>query len=80
MRDITDYFELFGRLGWAKFDETATASSVNVSDSGSGLSYGLGAKYKFNKNMNLNLDYMVYYPTKNSISLNGYTIGIGFNF
>lgn len=77
---LSDDVELFGRLGWAKFDETVSASSTSTDDSGSGLSYGLGAKYKIAKNMNLNIDYMVYYPTKNNISLTGYTIGLGFNF
>jgi opacity protein-like surface antigen len=72
--------ELFGRLGWAKVDQTVTGRGTSVSDSGSGLSYGFGAKYQIAKNINLNADYMVYYPTKNDISLTGYTFGLGFDF
>lgn len=76
--------ELFGRLGWAKIDQTLTVSpnsaGVSSDDGGSGLSYGFGAKYKIAQNINLNADYMVYYPTKNDISLTGYTFGLGFDF
>ena len=74
--------EVFGRLGWAGFNETMSYSngSASLEQTGSGLSYGAGVKYKITKDMNLNLDYMVYYPTKNNISLTGYTIGVGVNF
>ena len=77
---INDDIELFGRLGYAKFTGTASASSISVDNSGSGLSYGIGAKYKISKDVNLNLDYMVYYPAKDGFTLNGYTIGLGYNF
>ena len=80
----SEEMELFGRLGWAKIDQTVTFTGavrgISVSDSGSGLSYGFGAKYKIAKNINLNADYMVYYPSKNDVSVTGYTFGLGFDF
>ena len=72
--------EVFGRLGWAGFDGTASVGSVAVDNNGRGLSYGAGAKYKLSKDLSLNIDYMVYYPTKNGISLTGFTVGAGMNF
>jgi len=82
LTNLTSDIEVFGRLGWAGFNETMSYSdgSASLEQTGSGLSYGVGAKFKVSKNMNLNLDYMVYYPTKSGISLNGYTIGVGVNF
>jgi opacity protein-like surface antigen len=80
LMNLTDKVELFGRLGWARIDVTTSVSSVTKSDSGGGLSYGLGAKYAFEKNINLNIDYMVYYPTRNNITLDGFTFGLGFSF
>ena len=79
---ISSDLEVFGRLGWAGFSETASYSdgSASLDQTGSGLSYGAGVKYKVSKDMNLNLDYMVYYPTKSGISLTGFTLGLGFNF
>jgi len=72
--------ELFGRLGWASFDQTVSAGNIISTESGRGLSYGLGVKYTFEKNINFNVDYMVYYPTRNNISLTGLTVGHGFSF
>ncbi len=79
---LSSDLEVFGRLGWSGFNETMSYSNGTASadQTASGLSYGAGVKYKVSKDMNLNLDYMVYYPTKNNISLTGYTIGLGFNF
>jgi opacity protein-like surface antigen len=82
LTNLTSDIEVFGRLGWAGINQTTSYSdgSASLEQTGSGLSYGVGAKFKVSKNMNLNLDYMVYYPTKSGISLNGYTIGVGVNF
>jgi hypothetical protein len=80
LTQIGNDLELFGRLGIAGFDGTASSGAVSLSNNGRGLSYGAGAKYKISKDFNLNLDYMVYYPTKNGVSLSGFTIGAGMHF
>lgn len=76
----SENLEVFGRLGYAKMDGTASAGSLSANNSGGGLSYGAGAKYTIAKGMNVNLDYMVYYPKTSGVSLTGFTIGLGIDF
>jgi outer membrane autotransporter protein len=77
-------FEVFGRLGWASVSRKATAPIGNLSlsyeDSASGFSYGAGAKYTISENTSVFADYVSYYPSKNGISIEGFTFGVGFSF
>jgi len=76
--NISDEVEIFGRLGWAGFKREFTPQKTG--NTGSGLSYGVGAKFAISKSVNISADYMSYYPSKNNLSLSGFTIGAGFNF
>lgn len=80
---LSESIEVFGRLGYANTKSSATASvpgfTASASSSSDDFSYGVGASVKVTKDMSVNLDYMSYY-NKNSESVNGFTLGLGFNF
>ena len=76
---LSESIEVFGRIGYANSKLTASAPGIAISASGSDVSYGVGGSVKVAKNMSLNLDYMSYY-NKNGTSVNGITLGLGFNF
>ena len=75
----SDNIELFGRFGFAGISTKVVGNSTATS-SGSGLSYGVGVKFVITKDVKLTADYMTYYPTKNAVSLSGYTLGASFGF
>jgi opacity protein-like surface antigen len=81
---LNDQVELFGRLGWASVNRKASVSSgtlsVSLEETGNGISYGAGIKYTLSKDISIFADYMSYYPEKNGISINGFTLGAGFSF
>ena len=86
--NVSDALEVFGRLGYthASFKADATVSlpgvgSQSFSDSGSegGVSYGLGANYKFSPTTYVGVDYMRYYK-KDGVTVDGFTVGVGFRF
>ncbi|GAA6140378.1 porin family protein [Hydrogenophaga sp. 5NK40-0174] len=72
---VTPEFDLFGRLGFA-----STKLSV-AGDSGTetSLSWGLGASYKINEQLSINGDYMTYHD-KDDVTIDGFTVGVGFRF
>ena len=77
--NLNNEVEVFGRLGWAGFNRDITPTKTTA-NSGSGLSYGVGDKVSVRKTMSISADYMLYYPTKNTVGLSGYTIGARFSF
>jgi hypothetical protein len=80
---IGDNAELFARAGYTHVTGTATATgnrgSLVLAMSGSSPSYGAGVKFNLSNNSYVVVDYMSYY-SKNGISVNGYTVGMGFGF
>ena len=76
---LNDTFEVFGRVGYFRGSITASASTISISDSGSDLSYGIGAGVKVAEKISIVADYMTYYD-KNSIKINGWTVGAKIGF
>ena len=83
---VAEGWEVFGRLGYAGVSRdvlmvnSASASDrARVSDSGSDVSYGLGTSIKLTESLSVTLDYMSFY-NKDSIKINGYTVGLGYRF
>jgi len=79
--NVSEDFELFGRLGYTGFSRKIAYSSTSTTDSGSALSYGIGAKYAVTKSTTISADYMVYQKGSGSkAGLTGFTFGVGYNF
>lgn len=78
---LSESIEVFGRLGYfnSKMTVWAPGTLVSLPSSGDDFSYGVGGSIKVSKDISLNLDYMSYY-NKNGTSVNGVTLGLGFNF
>jgi outer membrane immunogenic protein len=76
---ISPDFEVFGRLGWAASNLTASVGNISVSTDNKGVSYGAGLGYQVAKNIWANLDYMSYYD-KDGVSGKGPTIGVSIKF
>ncbi len=78
---LSESIEVFGRLGYFNANMTVwvPGTPLSVSRSGDDFSYGIGGNVKVSKDMSLNLDYMSYY-NKNGTTVNGVTLGLGFNF
>jgi hypothetical protein len=80
---LGDSAELFVRAGYTHVNGTATATgnrgSLTLAMSGSSPSFGAGVKFNLSNNSYVVADYMSYY-SKDGISVNGYTVGMGFGF
>ena len=74
--NVTDNFEVFGRLGYINTKASISALGVNLSDKADGKSYGLGASLKLTKSASLTGDYMVY----DDSDTNALTMGLRYNF
>jgi len=71
--------ELFGRLGFTESRIKASSRWGSASDTGNDVSYGIGLNFAFTKAMYGAVDYMRYYD-KDSVTIDGYTVGLGFKF
>ena len=79
--NVSEDFELFGRLGYTGWSRKLAYNSTSISNSGSALSYGVGAKYAITKSTTVSADYMVYQNGAGSdAGLTGFTFGVGYNF
>jgi len=76
---VAPNWEAFARIGYAHIKGTVSSQSASNSDSGNSFSYGIGMSYAINKQLSVNLDAMSYYD-KNSMTVTGTTIGIGYKF
>lgn len=76
---LGDDVEVFGRLGFAENRIKASAGNISISDTGNDVSYGLGLKYAFSKTVYGAVDYMRYYD-KDSVKIDGFTLGLGYKF
>ena len=76
---IAPNWEAFARIGYAHSKGTLSYKSASESSSGNSFSYGIGMSYAINKQLSVNLDAMSYYD-KNSMTVTGTTIGIGYKF
>lgn len=76
---LGDAAEIFGRLGFTEHRLKASAGGSSITDTGNDVSYGLGLKYSFSKSMYGVVDYMRYYD-KDSIKIDGFTLGLGYKF
>jgi len=57
---VTDRFDLFGRLGYAKSELSASVPGVSVSQDFDGVAYGVGARYYFTERLGLRGDFTKY--------------------
>lgn len=76
---IADQFEVFGRVGFTSAKASVTVAGRTYSDSSSDFSYGVGLQYNFDKNWYGQVDYMSYY-NKNSATVKGPSVGVGYKF
>lgn len=76
---VNEKVDLFGRFGVFNGSLTASAPGVSISTSGSSFSYGAGVSVTVAENISLVADYMSYYD-KNSITINGWSVGAKFGF
>jgi outer membrane autotransporter protein len=72
---------VFGRVGYAKGELTATntGTGASVKGNGDGASYGVGASYALTPKVSVNADYMMY-VSKSNAEYSGVTIGLGYKF
>jgi opacity protein-like surface antigen len=78
---VTPSLEVFGRVGYAKGELTATntGTGASVKGNGDGASYGVGASYALTPKVSVNADYMMY-VSKSNAEYSGVTIGLGYKF
>ena len=73
------FAEVYARLGYFRGEISASGAGLRVSSTGSDFSYGLGAAFNVSKDTAITLDYTVFYD-KSSITVNGFGVGLRFNF
>jgi hypothetical protein len=76
---ISENAEVYARLGFFRGEISASGAGLRVSSTGSDFSYGLGAAFNVSKDTAITLDYTVFYD-KSSITVNGFGVGLRFNF
>jgi opacity protein-like surface antigen len=76
---LNDAIEIFGRVGYARLKATATADGESDSTTVNGFSYGAGLSYAIDPKTSLNVDYMQYH-NKGGVTINGFTLGVGYKF
>lgn len=76
---VTEGFEVFARLGWARSEISASGLEASVSDDGSDFAYGLGVQFNVTKNAYVTGSYMRLYD-KSDVKINGRSIGLGYRF
>jgi opacity protein-like surface antigen len=77
--DVSPQIEVFGRIGFASTNLSASGSLASASGTSQSGAYGLGLRYKFNKSVGINMDYMTYLKSGNT-EVRGATIGVGYRF
>lgn len=77
--EVAPNLEVFGKVGITGASISASIPGYAISDSGSDFSYGAGLQYSFSKTVYVQADYMSYY-NKNSISVKGPSVSVGFKF
>jgi opacity protein-like surface antigen len=76
---LNDMFEVFAKVGATNGTVTASSAYGSAWSSGTSFSYGAGAQANFTKNVYGIAQYMSYYD-RNSISISGPAIGVGYKF
>lgn len=76
---LGENFEVFAKLGWAKSKLEASGGGLTISDSGSDFAYGIGAQYNFSPKTYVSGGYTNLYD-KDSVSVDGWNISIGYRF
>jgi hypothetical protein len=76
---IEDKFGVFVKAGATNGTVTASSAYGSAWSSGTSFSYGGGVEFNFTKNVYGIAQYMSYYD-RNSISINGPSIGVGYKF
>jgi len=76
---FTPQFEVFGRAGFSKGKAKISGAGGSASESESGLSFGVGASYAINQTVSVNFDYMSYLD-ESDVSVDGFTLGLGYKF
>lgn len=77
--DITPQIEVFGRVGFASTNLSASGSLASADGTNQSGAYGLGVRLKFNKSIGINVDYMTYMKADKT-EVKGATIGLGYRF
>ena len=79
MVNYAQSLEVFARLGWAKTKLKANGGVFSASESGSDFAYGAGAQYSFTPTTYVTGGYTRLYD-KNSVTADGWNIGVGYRF
>lgn len=73
---VTELLDVYGRLGFAYAEASASNMLASESESESDISYGIGATYEMAENVNLDVGYMNY--VSGDLDANGIYIGAQF--
>lgn len=76
---VTDSFEIFARMGWARSEFTLHGLGGSVSDDGSDFAYGVGARFSIDKHVHVTGSYMNLYD-KSVFKVDGWNVGLGYRF
>ena len=76
---VAQNLEVFAKLGWAKTKLKGSAGGFNASSTGSDFAYGAGAQYSITPTAYITGGYMKLYD-KNSVTADGWNIGVGYKF
>ncbi len=71
--------DLYGVLGYTRFDMTFSNNTTTVSSDGSDLSFGVGADLRFGEPWSAGIEYMNYYD-KNGEKITALSIGASYRF
>lgn len=71
--------DLYGVLGYTRFDMTFSNSLISVSADGSDLSVGVGADFRFGEAWSAGIEYMNYYD-KDGEKITALSIGANYRF
>ena len=85
--NVTNDLELFGRIGYNRFNLTGvqnyTSGGIAYTDTlkgnGNSVAYGIGVKYNITREWSAVVDYMQYLK-KDDTTINGLSFGLAYNF
>lgn len=76
---LSNDFEVFGRLGFARGKVTVSGMGLSESESRTDFAYGVGANYHLSKSTYLTAEYINLH-NKNGAKVNTFSVGVGFKF